>query len=284
MRYYVTTISQTLLWFAPIAMSIASIGFYQYLNDEFKIEDVFTSLGIFTSFKGLLRNLPNTLDVFVETLISLGRIEKFLELPEVNDSNIEKYDDNTMNKNIALQIKNGNFTWNKNYQPQQSKISEKLNINAHAEEEKELGLKKLGNSTNIRAGNFRRKTMMELEVPQFGQKKKNEFFSSEDEDSLDSGSSSNENSEEKSDNIINDDDAISLDESQKGVKAQKIYALKDINFTVKEGEFVCIIGEVGSGKSSLIQALLNNMIQINKDESRKLCTTRSLDTKRYFEK
>ena len=268
MRYYVTTISQTLLWFAPIAMSIASIGFYQYLNDEFKIEDVFTSLGIFTSFKGLLRNLPNTLDVFVETLISLGRIEKFLELPEVNDSNIEKYDDNTMNKNIALQIKNGNFTWNKNYKPQQSKISEKLNINTHAEEEKELGLKKLGNSTNIRAGKFRRKTMMELEVPQFGQKKKNEFFSSVDEDSLDSGSSSNENSEEKSDNIINDDDAISLDESQKGVKAQKIYALKDINFTVKEGEFVCIIGEVGSGKSSLIQALLNNMIQINKDESR----------------
>jgi ABC-type bacteriocin/lantibiotic exporter with double-glycine peptidase domain len=268
MRYYVTTISQTLLWFAPIAMSIASIGFYQYLNDEFRIEDVFTSLGIFTSFKGLLRNLPNTLDVFVETLISLGRIEKFLELPEVNDSNIEKYDDNTMNKNIALQIKNGNFTWNKNYKPQQSKISEKLNINTHAEEEKELGLKKLGNSTNIRAGKFRRKTMMELEVPQFGQKKKNDIFSSEDEDSLDSGSSSNENSEEKSDNIINDDDAISLDESQKGVKAQKIYALKDINFTVKEGEFVCIIGEVGSGKSSLIQALLNNMIQINKDESR----------------
>ena len=32
MRYYITTISQTLLWFAPIAMSIASIGLYQYLN------------------------------------------------------------------------------------------------------------------------------------------------------------------------------------------------------------------------------------------------------------
>ena len=91
MRYYVTTISQTLLWFAPIAMSIASIGFYQYLNDEFKIEDVFTSLGIFTSFKGLLRNLQNTLDVFVETLISLGRIEKFSSHSYNFISNIHNY-------------------------------------------------------------------------------------------------------------------------------------------------------------------------------------------------
>ena len=269
MRYYVTTISQTLLWFAPIAMSIASIGFYQYLNDEFKIEDVFTSLGIFTSFKGLLRNLPNTLDVFVETLISLGRIEKFLELPEVDDSNIEKYDDNTMNKNIALQIVNGNFTWNKNYQTKKSKISEKLNINIHGEEEKVQSPKKLGNSANIRKNKLRRKTMMDLPVPQFNQKKKNDFFSSdEDESSEESNSNSNENSSEKSDKIINDDDAISLDESQTGIKSQKTYALKNINFTVKEGEFVCIIGEVGSGKSSLIQALLNNMIQINKDDSR----------------
>ena len=268
MRYYITTISQTLLWFAPIAMSIASIGFYQYLNDEFKIEDVFTSLGIFTSFKGLLRNLPNTLDVFVETLISLERIERFLELPEVNDSNIVKYDDTTMNKNIALQIINGNFTWNKNYKILKSKISQKLDINIHVDEEKEPGLKKLGNSANIRPDKLRRKTMMELEVPQFNSKKKNEFFSSDDENSIEINSNSNENPEEKSDKIINEDDAISLDESQKGVKDQKIYALKNINFTVKEGEFVCIIGEVGSGKSSLIQALLNNMIQINKDESR----------------
>ena len=31
-RYYITTISQTLLWLAPIAMSVSSIGLYQYIN------------------------------------------------------------------------------------------------------------------------------------------------------------------------------------------------------------------------------------------------------------
>jgi len=39
--------------------------------------------------------------------------------------------------------------------------------------------------------------------------------------------------------------------------------LKNINFEVKKGEFVAIIGEVGSGKSSLLQAILNNMILID---------------------
>ena len=42
--------------------------------------------------------------------------------------------------------------------------------------------------------------------------------------------------------------------------------LNNINLTVKKGEFICIIGEVGSGKSSLIQAILNNMmIEKNND-------------------
>ena len=271
LRYYITTISQTLLWFAPIAMSLASIGLYQYLNDEFKIEDVFASLGIFTSFKSLLRNLPNTLNVFVETLVSLSRIEKFLDLPEVDDSNIEKDDEITTKKKIALQIKNGNFTWDENYKSKAIKISQnlKINLNEEAKEAQDENINDI-NTSNSKKPKMRRQTMMMSSVPissQFNKKKKNEFFSS-DEDSNEKNS--NENEEEKSDNLNfddDDDDAISLNESQKGTKDQKTYALKNINFTIKEGEFVCIIGEVGSGKSSLIQALLNNMIQINKEES-----------------
>ena len=46
--------------------------------------------------------------------------------------------------------------------------------------------------------------------------------------------------------------------------------LRDINFTVKKGEFVCVIGEVGSGKSSLLNAILNNMIQVGPKEYKKL--------------
>ena len=270
-RYYITTISQTLLWLAPIAMSVASIGLYQYLNDDFKIEDIFTSLGIFTSFQSLLKILPTTLDIFAETLISLRRIEKFLELSEVDDSNIIKYDDNTMKKNIALQITNGNFTWNKNYLNK----TNKLEINKENEETKD---KKSERRKNV----GRRRTCIELNKLDLN--KKNEFFSSGDSNEEEreknkkfikneferNGKYENEKNkkEDESDkNSIKEEDALSANGSEKNISIKKIYTLKNINFTVKEGEFVCIIGEVGSGKSSLVQALLNNMIVLNREES-----------------
>ena len=270
-RYYITTISQTLLWLAPIAMSVASIGLYQYLNDDFKIEDIFTSLGIFTSFQSLLKILPSTLDIFAETLISLRRIEKFLELSEVDDSNIIKYDDNTMKKNIALQITNGNFTWNKNYLNK----TNKLEINKENEETKD---KKNERRKNV----GRRRTCIELNKLDLN--KKNEFFSSGDSNEEEreknkkfikneferNGKYENEKNkkEDESDkNSIKEEDALSANSSEKNISIKKIYTLKNVNFTVKEGEFVCIIGEVGSGKSSLVQALLNNMIVLNREES-----------------
>jgi ABC-type lipoprotein export system ATPase subunit len=49
--------------------------------------------------------------------------------------------------------------------------------------------------------------------------------------------------------------------------------LRDIELSVKKGEFVCIIGDVGSGKSSVLSAINQDMlflpkeyIEANKDE------------------
>lgn len=45
--------------------------------------------------------------------------------------------------------------------------------------------------------------------------------------------------------------------SYKGVELHRkdLIVLKDVNFTLKEGEFVYLIGKVGSGKSSLIKSM-----------------------------
>jgi energy-coupling factor transporter ATP-binding protein EcfA2 len=39
--------------------------------------------------------------------------------------------------------------------------------------------------------------------------------------------------------------------------------LSDINLEVKEGELVCVVGRVGSGKSSLVNALLGEMCVVS---------------------
>ena len=41
--------------------------------------------------------------------------------------------------------------------------------------------------------------------------------------------------------------------------------MKDISFNVKKGEFICVIGDVGSGKSSLLNAINGDMIYVCPD-------------------
>ncbi|MGH7198855.1 MAG: ABC transporter ATP-binding protein [Candidatus Omnitrophota bacterium] len=38
-------------------------------------------------------------------------------------------------------------------------------------------------------------------------------------------------------------------------KGQRVQALKDVNFTIEEGEFICVIGPSGCGKSTLISLI-----------------------------
>ena len=108
-RYYITTISQTLLWLAPIAMSVSSIGIYQYINKTFKVEDMFTCLAIFTSIQNPMRSLPTTFDIILETIASMKRIEYFIKLPEIQNDKIIRDNYTTKNKGIAMQIIHGIF-------------------------------------------------------------------------------------------------------------------------------------------------------------------------------
>ena len=258
-RYYITTISQTLLWLAPIAMSVSSIGLYQYINKTFKVEDIFTCLAIFTSIQNPMRSLPTTFDIIMETIASMKRIEYFLKLPEIKNDTIIRNDLITNNKGIAIQIVNGTFKWGK------IQTSSKVQNSDVLPKSKKVPLKpKLINSyiqlsqipSNYqplpsKTKNSRLYSDLENEFKQLSPKVEEgnrQLFSFENaSNKLTLSISSSAPSESKK--IINDE----------------VY-LNNINLTVKKGEFICIIGEVGSGKSSLIQAILNNMmIEKNND-------------------
>jgi ATP-binding cassette, subfamily C (CFTR/MRP), member 1 len=45
--------------------------------------------------------------------------------------------------------------------------------------------------------------------------------------------------------------------------AEEEFMLSDININIKRGDLVCIIGKVGSGKSSLLRAILGDMKSVN---------------------
>lgn len=59
---------------------------------------------------------------------------------------------------------------------------------------------------------------------------------------------------------------LNVDQEQKKIEVKKfedMVCLKSINVKVKRGEFVAIIGEIGSGKSSLISALIGDMLYVD---------------------
>ena len=46
---------------------------------------------------------------------------------------------------------------------------------------------------------------------------------------------------------------------------EEFITLKDIDLQIRKGEFVCVVGDVGSGKSSLFNAINGDMIYIPTD-------------------
>jgi len=52
------------------------------------------------------------------------------------------------------------------------------------------------------------------------------------------------------------------EERKKGRKLDSIVCLKDIELKIKKGEFVCIIGKVGSGKSSLLSTICGELLEL----------------------
>ena len=175
--------NQTVFWLSPIMTTIVTIGAYEYLNKETQIENIFVSLGVLNSLQEPVRAIAMIYTTFLETLISLKRIQKFMNQENIKEENIITNDEKTKEDDIMIKIENGTFSW---------------------------GAEQKG------------------------------ILNADDEDRL-----------------------IALN-------------LRDINFTVKKGEFVCIIGEVGSGKSSLLNALLNNMIQVSPEEVTKILNARRM--------
>ena len=48
--------------------------------------------------------------------------------------------------------------------------------------------------------------------------------------------------------------------------------LKNLSLSIQQGSFVCVIGEVGSGKTSLINCLTNNMLYTQHSFYQQYCT------------
>jgi len=77
---------------------------------------------------------------------------------------------------------------------------------------------------------------------------------------------------------VDEDEKKKKEEKEKKEKEEKpeisklseLIHLKNIDIDIKKGEFVCIIGEIGSGKTNLFSTILGDMLNINEESIKTL--------------
>jgi ABC-type multidrug transport system fused ATPase/permease subunit len=198
-NFWTSTIIASLYFFPQV---LSSVVFATYIGTGHYIDlgTAFSVLVFFELIKDPMRSLPYFISSFIELLVSMRRIQAFIDSDELQ---LDKMILNSKMEN-AIEILGHSFSW---------------------------GVK--------------------------NEEKKDEAKKSKDKD--DGVKKGKE--EEK---LLDEDASIALDQSQRDPLIQKsgddkkkktldsIITLKNIDISIKKGELVCVIGDVGSGKSSLL--------------------------------
>ena len=271
-RYVMTNLNQTVNWLCPTLVSIVTIGVYQLFHDTFNISTMLIGLSIFSKLQGPVRMLPNVINNILETTVSLKRIEDFLKQPDIQREIIHKgpYDPNG---EFAIKISKGNFSWGVKQKKKQSRWF----VPGKKGKKKGPGDFPIppGEGANLPSANFRPTGGK----PNINKEEKEDKIAKEINTNSDSqrstvrmGDPNEETPDKIDDNNPGNEEGHEIERD--GCKIQVAIpkgvdydlTLKNIDFEVKPGELVAIVGEVGCGKSSLLQAIINSLILLNPKE------------------
>ena len=247
--YYVfrTFILTTFLFNScPCILSCLTLGLYQYFNDKISISTMLIGLSLFQRLQEPINQLPTVISDFVEASVSLGRIENYIKQPDIIKEHIhaKPFDPN---ESYSIKITNGCFSWGvKQHERKQTWLT------GRPDKKKTLSKKEERKNHSIVFDEFDRENDINEELSE------KLLINSERETKGDGRKSSEIVSE-----TMKDGCKIQV-EVPEGIEYD--VTLKNINLEIKQGEVLGIIGEVGCGKSSLLQAILNCLILLNPKE------------------
>lgn len=95
-------------WSIPLFLSVISIGVFTFINGTMAIEDILTATDIFDSMSHPLYRLPIFITSFLNTHISMKRIERFLFEPD-EDKYSKPNEDMKRSDRIAIKYVNCDF-------------------------------------------------------------------------------------------------------------------------------------------------------------------------------
>lgn len=220
---------------------IITMAMYSGMN--ISMAQIFTTLEMIDWLHGPMHHLPRFTQSIRHTKREFRRIQMFLMADEVQGDLI-KETESTWGK-PALEM-HGNFTWGLIAQQEDEQSEEE-----DERIEREIREKKEEEEKEKEISEAKAKVEKELD------------------DEVKSGKISQEKADEEKKKIKEKEEEEEKQkkeqEKKKEEEKEKLHSIKskltlrNINLDVKEGEFVCIIGETGSGKTSLLNAIFGEM-------------------------
>ena len=294
----------SITWSIGPLLSFVSVFTYNIFNEPMSMSKLLTSLYIFHNLTDPLFLIPEYINGLMDSLISLRRLEAFLFSKEYSPRQLihNKSKNTTQNNNYFFDIEETTYELRKD-----STISiNNTNINDINLEIKENNNNDINNIEDL---NYEKEIkedkdiMIDIDNMDFGIIKREEEFMVVDDDDDDSDDEE-DNSESDSINkeIVSDIELDIIDERKYNIKSKNekllnnltiretkkkkkknknknfiekikgteiIPLLKNINLKIKKGNLIGIIGEFGSGKTCLFNAILNNLDILN-DQTKKI--------------
>ena len=201
-----------------LLLMIIALGLYVTSNDKLEISVLFTSFQLVNSMTYPIMQIPTFINQIFKDIISIERLQNYLFTEDHQDKSIYQKIEEYNNNNILVKFDNVTFCINE---------SNNLDLQKHIKKSKS------SNNINIEMGELNTNLLTE-------QNQSNEG------NSLSLALQKNNSLEPQI--VCQSDINLHLN----------LTLLENITLSVKKGEFIAILGPTGSGKTCLINAIMNN--------------------------
>ena len=262
-----------LTWSIGPILNFISIILYNLFNDPLELSKLLTSLYIFHNLTDPLFLIPEYANGLKESLLSIKKLESFLYSKEYTPSQMIN---KIRNKNIIQKKEKAEKNDEKEIENVPVEALDNLSISKEESDKSNINIEK------------EKEIMIDIDDINFGIiKKEEEFMNIDDDEKINNTKIKEEsdidvelevideekgktNKKEKLLNQYKKEQNISLKKNKKEIVKGTVIIplLKGIKLTIQQGKLVGIIGEIGSGKSCLFNAILNNLDILNGQNKR----------------